>query len=679
LVYALRLEELKLEPGSLVSWYVWADDIGPDGKPRRTTSDLYFAEVRPFEEIFRKAEGAGGEGESQPPPGQQESQKLMEMQKQIIGATFKLQRREAGQALGPFAKDTDVVKQSQETAMEMVEAAKEKTEDPKSKVILEGVIEDMRKAVAALSQAADEPSTKPLTPALDAEQAAFQGLLRLQAREFQVSRSRSRSQGQQASSSQLQNQLDQLEMQKEEDRYETQKQAAPEQNPQQREQLQVLNRLKELAQRQQDLNQQLKEVQSALQSAQTEEEREELRRRLKRLREEQQQMLADVDELQQKLEKSSDPASVAEAKQQLEQTRGEMQRAAEAMEKGAPSQALAEGTRAQQNLQQAKEDFRKKTANQFADDLKKLRSEARQLSQQQEKIGEELQNLAQPKRKILSDSEPKEQIAQQLSTQRNALTNLLQQMRQMSEQAEASEPLLSRNLYDALRKADQDKTEKQLEMSSEMLRRGFTPQANQASQQARSSLDELKRGVERAAERILGDDTEALRQARKELDALKTQAEQEMAQAAGDQESAEEPGQEGQDSTASSGQPTPASSRAGNSPQRRAQGQAQSGRPTQAGQAASSPQEGDPAGAEGDEPSDRDAGNDSTAAAASGSRTNAPGRVSQQARNARAGAAASTNSVRRGQAGQARADSRDPNAQPDSAQAGGGSRGPTSS
>ena len=528
LAHLLRLEEMKLEAGSLVSWHFWADDVGPDGKPRRTTSDLFFTEVRPFEQIFRKAEG-GGEGEP-PPPGQQQSEKLLEIQKQVISATFKLQQQSAGSPGGSFAKDANVVKEGQEKALAMAEAAQEEAEDPKVKTVLETVVADMTKAVSKLSQAADGPATQPLAPALDAEQAAYQGLLRFQAREFQVNKSKSKSSGP-PSDDATQRQLDQLEMQDEKDRYETQKQAAPQQNPEQREQLQVLNRLKELAQRQKDVNEQLKEIQSALQAAKTETEKEELRRRLKRLKEEEQQMLSDLDELRQRMDRSADPASVAEAKEQLDRTRAEMQRAAEAMDKGQTAQAMAEGARAQQNLQEAKEDFKKKTSNQFAEDLKRMRSEARQLSQKQEEISQQLQETAQPKRRSLTDTAPKDQIAKELASQKSALTNLMQQMKQVSEQSEASEPGLSRNLYDALRQADQNKTQQQLDASAEMLRRGFDSQAGQVSRKARESIDDLKRGVERAAESILGDDTEALRLAKKELEALGGQAEKELADA----------------------------------------------------------------------------------------------------------------------------------------------------
>ncbi|HTH47354.1 MAG TPA: hypothetical protein VMB21_07570, partial [Candidatus Limnocylindria bacterium] len=97
--HLLRLEELGAQPDQIIAWFVWADDIGPDGQVRRTTGDLYFAEVRPFEEIFREGEGGqeGGDQEGQPKQGNQTT-KLAELQKQIINATWKLQRTEGAKA-----------------------------------------------------------------------------------------------------------------------------------------------------------------------------------------------------------------------------------------------------------------------------------------------------------------------------------------------------------------------------------------------------------------------------------------------------------------------------------------------------------------------------------------------------------------------------------------------------
>jgi len=97
--YLLSLEDLAARTDQLLTYYVWADDIGPDARLRRTSSDMFFAEVRPFDEIFREGEpmeGGGGGGQQ----GGGQAQKLAELQKQIINATWKLQR---GKAAAPAA------------------------------------------------------------------------------------------------------------------------------------------------------------------------------------------------------------------------------------------------------------------------------------------------------------------------------------------------------------------------------------------------------------------------------------------------------------------------------------------------------------------------------------------------------------------------------------------------
>ena len=109
--YLLRLEELGLQPDDLMSWFVWADDIGPDGKVRRTTGDLFFAEVRPFEEIFREGQSmsagcpSSSNNSSNPVQGGSQAEKLAELQKQIISATWKLFRQSGQPAPANSSED----------------------------------------------------------------------------------------------------------------------------------------------------------------------------------------------------------------------------------------------------------------------------------------------------------------------------------------------------------------------------------------------------------------------------------------------------------------------------------------------------------------------------------------------------------------------------------------------
>src|SRR5262249_25777950 len=240
-------------------------------------------------------------------------------------------------------------------------------------------------------------------------------------------------------------------------------------------------------------------------------------------------------ELRQRMDRPENQSRVAEARQQLEKTRSEIQKAAEALENNQPSQALASGARAQKDLQQIRDDFRKKNSSQFSDEMRQMRSDARQLAEKQEEIGKQIEDLSDKKQKTLTDSDQNKELAGQLQQQRSSLTNLLEGVRDVSDKAESTEPLLARQLYETLRKASQGHADNALNMSSELLKRSFNGEAGQVEQKARGEINDLKTGIEKAAESVLGDDVESLRAAKRELDALSKQLEDELARAQGNQ------------------------------------------------------------------------------------------------------------------------------------------------
>ncbi|MCB1126305.1 MAG: hypothetical protein KDM81_07410, partial [Verrucomicrobiae bacterium] len=571
--HVLRLEELNVEPDQLLTWYVWAEDIGPDGAIRRTYGDLYFAEIRPFEEIFRQAQDTGDQSQDSAESGGQgeqpgsEATQLVELQKQIISATWGL-RREHG-ATPPeslpagYAGDAGVIRDSQAQAREQAQTASGENEDSRLDGFWQTAIAEMQHALDQLDAATTTPA--PLPEALEAEQSAYQALLRLQQREFEVARqqqrSRSQNPGQQNSrQQQMQRQLDELELTQSENRYETERLAESPVTPERREELQVLNRLRELARRQQDVNDRLRELQTALQEARTDEEREEARRELKRLQEEEQRMVAEVDELRERMDRAENQSRMADQRQQLDETRENLRRAAESAAEGQASQALAAGARAQEQMQQMRDELRQATSSAFAEDLREMRGQARELDREQERIRRDLENVDTAPRRSLTDNSARENLLDQLETQHDRLTNLVERVRSVSELSEATEPLvsgelydtlrsftqqearnvqefrddllargiMSNSLYDRLRETEESDAAKSLSLATEMLRRGLMQHTGEAERRAREGITDLKEGVEAAAEKVLGDDTEALRMAQSELDALTRELQREM-------------------------------------------------------------------------------------------------------------------------------------------------------
>ncbi len=427
---------------------------------------------------------------------------------------------------GNYPADVSTVIDAQEDALKQAEQAAADAQDDKVRASLETAIKEMHKAQAVLEVAKNSPEK--LGPALTAEQQAYQALLKATPREYRIQRQRNGQQGQSGRNSGQPNQrqLDQLDLKDEANRYETERQASAAPTQQQREQTETANRLKELAQRQQDLNDRLKELQTALQAAKTDQEREDIQRQLKRLRDEERQMLADVDQMRQRMEQS--PNTSADQRDQLDQTRSDVQRGAQEMERNSPSQALAAGTRAQQQMQNLRDDLRKQSSSQFSDQMRQMRNDARELAKQEDEIAQKLDTLQNGEHKLDMSADNKA-LSEQFAKQESALTNLLGNMRTLSEQSENAEPLLSQKLYDTLRRADQRRTDNLLDMGSQLAERGFLPQTSEVERTARTNINELRQGVESAAESVLGNETEAHKYAQKELDDLTRQMEREIA------------------------------------------------------------------------------------------------------------------------------------------------------
>ncbi len=86
--HTLYLEDLDVQPGDFVSYYVRARDITRGSRSNLAKSDIFFLEVKPFEEEFRLARSqaqAGGSGNA--------VDDLVTAQKEIVVATWKLDRR----------------------------------------------------------------------------------------------------------------------------------------------------------------------------------------------------------------------------------------------------------------------------------------------------------------------------------------------------------------------------------------------------------------------------------------------------------------------------------------------------------------------------------------------------------------------------------------------------------
>lgn len=541
---AVDLEELGAAPDDMLTYSYWATDRAADGSERRSYSDLMFAEVRRFEEILRESQQSGSQQQQQ--QQQQNSQSgsavdgILNLQKEIVSATWNLVRREAEKrSAGTWLQDIGTLEESQRQALQQLqESMSESSGGPEATALAANAASEMERVLEALEGVRSSTEGSRLADALPLEQKVIQTLLRMRAAEAEVRQQQQQQGGGGGGgggSSASQQQMQQLELDNTRNRYETERQAQQqESSQQQREELQVLNRLKELAGRQQMVNERLKQLESELRAARTDPERDEIERELKRLRDEQREMLRDVDELSERLQQApnAQEAPRQEIQQQMQEARQNVQQASRAMDEGRLAEAIAEGTRAERQFDTLKEDFRNQTSSRFDDAVRDLRDQARELSEQQEQIARQLSgqdaDSEAASRPSLKSARNREQIEQSLKAQRDRLSQVLSESKQLIEQAEASEPLLSGKLYETLREVRELKPEEALEAAEMLAGRGLWPQTQEADQIARRGLDQLRSGIEQAADAVLGSEAESLRRAQEQLQSATEQLEDEV-------------------------------------------------------------------------------------------------------------------------------------------------------
>src|SRR5690606_4670866 len=193
LSHELSFESFQAKPNDLVAYYFYADDIGPDGDARRAMSNMYFAEVRHFDELFRQSSSSGGEGQQQQQGQGSPAQQLLQLQREIVTATWNIERRERGQASPQLPEDAGVVADSQEEALTAARELEQNLEDLLSRQYLTEAVRQMSTGEKLLREAADTPTIEPLGDARLATQAAYSALLKLQAREHLVQQSQNSS------------------------------------------------------------------------------------------------------------------------------------------------------------------------------------------------------------------------------------------------------------------------------------------------------------------------------------------------------------------------------------------------------------------------------------------------------------------------------------------------------
>lgn len=521
--HVVDLEAIGAKPKDILMWNAWAEDMGPDGKVRRVSGDIHLVRVREFDEEFYQQAAPPGAPAQQSP-----ATDLVKIQTQILNGTWALRREHTEMSeSAPERAELDTLVKSQQAAVEMSREVEGELSEPELREAVANARLAMLDAITHLQAAYDRTSAEPLGEAIMHEQVALRHLHQLASSKTMLMTG---AQGSGASSEDTPR--EDLDLKQMENPYQSKKSAKPESGNEAREAMEVLQRLADLAKRQRDLNEEIKELQMALKEADTPEKKAELERRLKQLREQQRELMEDMDRLKDKTQESADKATAEENRKALDEAREKAAQAEEDLREGRLGDALAAGRRTQDSLESAEQDMRESGAAKLGEQLRELRQEARELEQTQKELSTKASEPSAEKGEeegARSNSPPRlggnqqAEGADPIQQQREGLERLLEGMRDAAENAEASQPLVANDLAEALRHADQAGVAQALEEMQQSGSGVDEDSAKQAAKSAEEGISRLTTEVEKAAERILGNEAKALRYAREELEKLSSE------------------------------------------------------------------------------------------------------------------------------------------------------------
>ncbi|MEM7257789.1 MAG: hypothetical protein AAF404_10410, partial [Pseudomonadota bacterium] len=562
--HVFMLEEFKTEfneplfPGDLLTYYAEARD-----REQTTSTDIQFIDIRPFERRYTQSQqsggGGGGGGQQEPPPGE-----ISQRQREILVATWNLIKSQESQTApsatgaGPFPArqlprrntpqqqileenaalladlQTKLADQAQKLA-ERAEARQLVEDDPK----IAQFIEYMQKAAEAMRPSADDLSAQSLQEAVRHQQRALQFLRRGELLFNDITINQNQGNGSGNSAGRDMAEIYELEMDLAKNQYETPDRVEQRNNGGSQPEDDALEKLKDLARRQQ----QLAEAASKDQLSSAEQwEQEKLRRELEELKRELEQLQRNAqqqnsDSQSAQNQSGSQSPSDGESQQQGGQSQGQQsdgqqsagnsqsdsqngsgqQQAMQNLEQAIRDLQNAESDpsnpdnqqaleSASQRLQESLQQMQQARQQRLQDQLASATDDVRELTEQQLDTAQQLRDAmqrsieARNRNEFSSGLTPQQQreLAEQKRQMQRDLENIKQQLTDAAQRFAEDSPQTSERLRQALEQLDDTKAAEMMGIAGDMIEDGLAPQASLRERRVTEALRNLQQDLTEA-------------------------------------------------------------------------------------------------------------------------------------------------------------------------------------
>ncbi len=468
--HTIYAENLTVQPGDFISYYVRASDMNGGLQAAETRSDIFFLEVRPFDQEFEE-----GQRRSMLEVDASEAWNLAQVQKEIIVVTWELDRQRVSERM-----DEDLIAVADAQA-ELIEAAHRVTDrilsrgreiTPETSERLSVENEAMALAVEAMSVAEVELRALDATGAIPAEMEALKRLLKAEAeiRRNQVALQQWNDGGQ-TETTRAQEDLsalfDQELRRKQQTNYEDWSSTAK--GEMSNVESEALRRLRGLAKQQEVLS----VDQQTLAKRHDELEEQALARALERLILEQNDLRHQMEDLREQL-KGMQRQSMTKVADQMRQALSELRH-------GDPSEAARHGQEAAELLRDLERQMEGRSGAQRIQAIGELQLEAHQLAEYQQTVAAEIRQTATG----AQGRETRDRLASQEDKLATRVTLLNNRLETLLPQATSDELQALNRAHDDLR---QEEVAPKMRELADRLRRIV-----QSSEELQSELDSSQR------------------------------------------------------------------------------------------------------------------------------------------------------------------------------------------
>ncbi len=511
--YTFYIEEFDLEPGDVISYYAHATDNNTQTGPGEANSDIYFIEIRPFNEDFHEGEGEQAQAQAEPNP----LSGIIASQKQIIRDTWQhtnaqsTTSEEYQSAVKQTADKQAELKDKTQKFVDELSVAIQTTAQVSPEILM-----NLEDAIGNMGEATDHLNAIEPAEAIPPEQNALELLIKVNLEIPKVLMQMRNSNPQLAEDfelemeelqSELENEQNELDMEMQEQTQEMLDQAR-----------QMLTEQQQLSQQSQQLGRESQPSPSEMQQNSQQQEQ---------LSQQAQQMTQQLGTMQQRGQ-GTQGERLNQAGQAMQQAGEQMQEASESMQQQQPQLSAAKGEKAEERIEETIEQLARVAADFTEDALERTAQQLQELTEAQSELQQQTQELR--SRSQQSEMRPEdfrrasELANQQRELQRN-LETLARELRDLQTQLNPENPEAAQNVGDASRRFAEEQTLEDMSTAQRALQWRSFRAANQNQQEALDALNQAQADLQQAQANMANTEEEQLEAALQQLQQAREQME----------------------------------------------------------------------------------------------------------------------------------------------------------